>query len=280
LVTVVVPTRQAAHALGACLASIRAQRYEPIELIVVDNSSTDETVAIAEQYADEVITAGPERSAQRNVGIERATGAWVLWIDADMILPPQLVEAMVAAGEEAGADGVFALEESIGDGFWTACRRLERSCYWDETEVQSPRLVRTGWFREHGGFSTDLSGTEDADLRVRMLSSGTLASVRDAILHDEGHITLRSVVRKRFYYGQSLPVLRRRQPGSVGKQAGATLHAYLSNWRRLAADPLHAAGLVVLRGTEILAYLVGAAVAERRIRRHGLASVESTAHVA
>ncbi len=278
MVSVVVPTKEVAGPLAPCLASIKAQTYTPIELIVVDNGSTDGTVAVAEQHADLVLHAGPERSAQRNLGIERSRGDWILWIDADMVLPPTLIAAMIAAGEADGAIGVFALEETTGEGFWAACRRLERSCYWDEVSVQSPRLVRASWFAEHGGFSTALSGTEDADLRNRMVASGgPMTSVPDMIIHEEGRLSLPVLCRKRYYYGKSLPAFRRLQPGAMSQQAGATVSAYVRGWRRLLREPLHALGLVVMRAVELGAYAVGALVGEIEIRRHGMPTpTEST----
>jgi len=54
LVTVVVPTKNAERTLGACLASVRQQTGHAVELIVVDNHSTDASVEIARRYADAV----------------------------------------------------------------------------------------------------------------------------------------------------------------------------------------------------------------------------------
>ena len=51
-VTVVVPTREAARTLDRCLASVRAQTHPRVELVVVDNHSTDDTVSIAHRHAD------------------------------------------------------------------------------------------------------------------------------------------------------------------------------------------------------------------------------------
>ena len=70
LVSVVVPTRNNARTIRPCLQSVRDQTYPHVELIVVDNDSTDETFDVATELADVALTGGPERSAQRNLGIE------------------------------------------------------------------------------------------------------------------------------------------------------------------------------------------------------------------
>lgn len=268
LVSVVVPTYQVAKPLEACLRSVKEQQYENIELVVVDNNSTDGSLEVANRYADRVIVAGPERSAQRNTGIENSTGEWILWIDSDMVLPPTTIGTLVSEATKEDATALYVLELPVGEGFWTECRSLEFQCYWDRPEIQAPRFVRRAWFEEHGAFSTALTGTEDADLRNRLIESGaTMKIVRHPIYHDEGRIRLGRVARKRYYYGKSLPAFRRMQPGAMGGQAGATFDAYLKQWRRLLADPAHAIGLVILRSVEVAAWGLGAAIGELEYRR-------------
>jgi glycosyltransferase involved in cell wall biosynthesis len=262
LVSVVVPTRNSGRTITTCLESVRAQSWPVVELIVVDNASSDGTRQAAERLADVVLEAGPERSAQRNAGIARAAGDWVMWVDADMELAPDTVERALEAARRAGATAVFVPEVSAGPGYWTRCRALERRCYAGEPLIESPRLVRTAYLRRVGGFDRRLTGPEDAALRNRVLADGVGLAWADArIVHHEGRTGLAGVVRKRFYYGRTVPAYRRAHPGAVSGQAGATLRAFWRHRRRLAADPVHAAGLVVLRACEVAAWLAGAAAA-------------------
>jgi glycosyltransferase involved in cell wall biosynthesis len=257
-VTVVVPTKDSIRVIETCLRSIKNQTYGNLELIVVDNYSTDGTWEIARELADVAITAGPERSAQRNLGVERAQGEWILWIDSDMDLPPKTVELMIQQALETDADGVFAPESTIGDGYWTACRALERSCCWDEILVQAPRLVKREYLLRTGGFLSSLAGTEDAELRTRMREDGcTLTSIPDLIVHDEGRMSLGFILKKRYYYGRGLREYKEKHPGALNEQAGAAVKAYLRHWRKLAADPGHTIGVVFMRGAEFIAYGVG-----------------------
>ncbi|HYT25380.1 MAG TPA: glycosyltransferase [Actinomycetota bacterium] len=267
LVSVVVPTRDSGRTIEACLRSVRSQTHPAVELIVVDNSSSDGTWPAALRLADAALRAGPERSAQRNAGIARAAGDWVLWIDSDMELAPDVVERSLAAAREAGATGVFIPEASTGSGFWARCRALERRCYTGEPLVEAPRLVRTDYLRRTGGFAVWLAGTEDAELRNRMLADGArLAGADTRIVHDEGRLSLAAVLRKRFYYGKGLPAYRRAHPGAVSAQAGATARAIWRHRRLFAADPVHAGGLAVLRACEAAAWAAGAAAGVGRGR--------------
>lgn len=259
IVTVVVPTRNNTRTIEACLRSVREQTYPSVELIVVDNHSTDDTVQVAEGIADRVIVAGPERSAQRNTGIEAATGEWVLWLDSDMVLPPRTIDVAMGTALATGATGVALPERTIGDGFWTACRALERECYLDDPWLHNPRLVRRDFLRGDGGFHLEMSGPEDADLRMRMRDAGLGIELAPIIVdHDEGRLTVADVMRKRYYYGRSIPAFAEQHEGAVGAQGRAVLASYVRNHRRLLKDPAHAAGMVALRGLEVVGYSLGA----------------------
>lgn len=261
MVSVVVPIKDGIRTVEACLRSIRAQTWEPLELVVIDNFSTDGTWEVAQRWATHAEQAGPERSAQRNLGIERAQGPWVLWIDADMELPPTIVERAMAVALDEEADGVFIPEVTVGDGYWTACRALERSCCVEEVLVQSPRLVRRDYLRRTAGFLESLSGTEDAELRSRMIRDGCrLGWIPDEIVHDEGRMSLGFIWGKRYYYGRGLRRYRDAHPGVLSEQATSAVGAYRRHWRRLAAQPGIAAGVVFLRAGEFAAYGIGAAL--------------------
>ncbi|MFX4287255.1 glycosyltransferase family 2 protein [Janibacter sp. G349] len=271
-VTVVVPTRNNIRTIEACLRSVVEQSHPDVELIVVDNHSTDGTPQVAERLADRVITAGPERSAQRNTGIEAARGEWVLWLDSDMILPPRTIALALETARATGATGIALPERTIGEGFWTACRALERECYLDDPWLHNPRLVRREYLLGEGAFHTDMSGPEDADLRMKMRATGAGIELAPIIVdHDEGRLTVRDVMGKRYYYGRSIPAFAQEHEGAVGAQGKAVLRSYVRNHRRLLQDPVHAAGMVALRAMEAGGYALGARRG-RRDRRDRAAS--------
>ncbi|HEV8065187.1 MAG TPA: glycosyltransferase family A protein [Acidimicrobiales bacterium] len=261
LVSVVVPTKDSIRTIERCLKSIREQTWSATELVVVDNFSTDGTWEVAQKYAHQAIQAGPERSTQRNLGVARSNGEWILWIDSDMELPATILEHAVEAAMDEAASAVFIPEVTVGDGYWTRCRALERSCCTEETLVQSPRLIDRSYLVDTEGFRTSLAGTEDAELRTRMIEDGLkMTSIKDLIIHDEGRLELAGIIRKRYYYGKGLAWYKQQHPGALGDQAKAAVGAYVSNWRRLAAEPAVAVGVLGMRGLEFVAYGLGAAV--------------------
>ena len=87
-VSVVIPTKNEADVIDECLSSIFAQSLKPIEVIVVDGKSSDDTIEHLKQFAVDVITETEPTSLPnaRNLGAKKAKGDIVLIMDADIIL--------------------------------------------------------------------------------------------------------------------------------------------------------------------------------------------------
>ncbi len=124
LVSVIVPTYNSARLLETCLTSIKNQSYRNIELIVVDNDSTDTTKHIAQTFTNKVYNKGPERSAQRNFGVKESTGQYVMIVDSDMELSKDVIASCVKKiTSEPQIQGIIIPEESFGKGFWAQCKK-------------------------------------------------------------------------------------------------------------------------------------------------------------
>src|SRR5689334_21096641 len=94
-ISVVVPAYNAARTLPATAASIRAQTLQPLEVIVVDDGSADDTVAVAHALGlpglRVVSQANAGHAAARNTGVAEARGRYVAFVDADDLwLPDKL----------------------------------------------------------------------------------------------------------------------------------------------------------------------------------------------
>lgn len=267
MVSVIVPTRNAQRTIEACLISVRNQIHKDIQLIVVDNASDDATPKIAQQYADIVINCGPERSAQRNRGAALAAGSFLLFIDADMSLDPGLVAECLRLEEETEAPGLIITEVSTGEGFWAACRALERSCYSGDDLIEAPRFISAATFKTVGGFDEELTGPEDWDLGRRLAQGRSLPRTRATITHDEGRIRLRDWLAKKRYYGASFRSYWRKHGFSSVRHSNTVFRpAYIRNWRRLVRRPLLTSGMLALKAMELGAGAYGAVSPVKPIR--------------
>lgn len=253
LVTVIVPTRNNEPTISACLYSITQQTYQSIELIVVDNKSSDSTKSIARSYTSHVYDHGPERSAQRNFGALRAKGKYVLIIDSDMELTPDVVKDCVETVQaKPAAKALIIPEESFGEGFWAQCKRLERSFYIGIDEIEAARFFDKKLYIDVGGYNESITGGEDWDLTDRLRNRTRIGRISEIILHNEGRISLYDALKKRFYYNKGfLKYYSASRPSN--KPATSVLRyykLYLSRPVQLFKNPLCGMGMLYMKTCE------------------------------
>ena len=181
LVSIVVTTKNEEANISNCLRSLVEQTYTNLELIVVDNNSTDNTKEIARKYTPLVYNKGPERSAQRNEGlIRKARGKYCAYFDADMVMSKFLIEDSVRQLETSQLLGLYVPEIVLGNSLFARVRRFERQFY-DGTVIDAARFFRRESFVKVGGFSEDIfkSGSgEDWDLDKSIRLIGELGSLK------------------------------------------------------------------------------------------------------
>jgi len=267
--TVVVPTRNSDRTLEACLASVREQTV-PVGLVVVDNFSADRTAAIAARFADRVLVLGPERSAQRNAGWRMAGGEAVAFVDSDMRLEPTLAQESLALLEARPRLGAIVLPElAFGEGYFAACRALEKRLYVGDITVEAARVFRTEALAEVGGYDESLTGAEDWELPDRVVAAGwQLGRTQSQVWHDEGRVRIGRQFAKKRYYGQGVRRYHERIPP---ERRRAVSRRSLLDPVALAHDPLHAAGLIALKLVEAAGIAAGVVQEARATRSRQVA---------
>ena len=100
LITLVIPAYNAEHTIERCLDSILRQTYEHLEILIVDDGSLDGTKAVIQKYARKekrirlFFQSNQGVSVARNAGIRHASGRYLLFVDADDYLEPDMVETL------------------------------------------------------------------------------------------------------------------------------------------------------------------------------------------
>lgn len=265
LVSVIVPTFNSANYLNACLLSIANQTYSEIELIVVDNNSNDESKRIAEKYTNKVFNYGPERSAQRNYGVSKSNGEYVLIIDSDMELSPEVVSACVRTiVSSSKVKAIVIPEESFGEGFWSQCKKLERSFYVGVKWMEAARFFSFEIFQEMNGYDESNTGTEDYDLPQRIeakYGSEIIGRVDELIFHNEQKINIIRSCKKKFYYAQNLQKYSSEiaNKGNYKRQSNlfARYVLFLSCPDKLLQKPVLGLGMLFMKTAEFAAGGVG-----------------------
>jgi len=110
--SVIVPAFNVDHYLAESVESILAQSYRDLEIVVVDDGSTDGTAAVARDYADRLanvrVVTTPNRGlgAARNLGLQHARGELIAFVDSDDTVLPEAYASMVRVLDESGSDFV------------------------------------------------------------------------------------------------------------------------------------------------------------------------------
>jgi glycosyltransferase involved in cell wall biosynthesis len=119
LVTAAIPVYNGEKYLAEAIESVLSQTYEPIELIVVDDGSTDRSSEVVERYTqdhDVTLIRREENAGQavaRNAAIKAARGAYWTSLDSDDMMTPDRIEKQVRQVEEEGGEFVLTLEEIL-----------------------------------------------------------------------------------------------------------------------------------------------------------------------
>lgn len=255
IVSVIVPTKNSASTLEKCLASIKNQSYKHIEIIVIDNFSSDETPQIAKKYTKLFFQKGPERSAQRNYGVKNATGEYVFIIDSDMNLDSEVVRQCAnTMAENPKVTGMIVPEESFGEGFWAQCKKLERSFYIGVPYMEAARFFKKSDFLKVGGYDKKMVSGEDWDLSQRIKNDGLFEHTAAIIHHNEGHISLFKTIKKKFYYAQLFKHYAQesrnaqdlsRQTSIIGRYA-----LFFSQPKKLFKNPIIGLGMLFMKTCE------------------------------
>ena len=262
LVSVVVTTKNEEKNIENCLKSVRNQTLKKIQLIVVDNFSSDKTAEMAKKYLAEVYFKGNERSAQRNYGAKVASGEYLLYLDADMILSSTLVEECVEKCRRYQVDALYIPERIVGKGFWIKVRDFERSFY-TGTIIDAVRFIRRDLFLQVGGFDETLVGPEDWDFDRKIRKLGQTAVISQPLFHNEGQFNLKHYLRKKGYYTEGIQRYIKKyghDDQETMKQTGVSYRLIgvfieKGNWKKVICHPLLTFGLYFLRINVALEYL-------------------------
>ncbi|MBC7603714.1 MAG: glycosyltransferase family 2 protein [Ramlibacter sp.] len=207
---VTVITRNEGKRIGACLASVAFAG----EIIVVDSGSTDDTVALAQQHGARVTQTSdwPGFGAQKNRAIDLATSSWILSIDADERVTPQLREQILSAiaNNDHSAYAINRRSSYCG-------QYMQHSGWYPDRVV---RLFRRGTAR----FSDDL-------VHESLQVQGVVGRLEGDLLH-ESFDDFEAVLEKtnRYSTAGALALHRKGVQGSFAKALGHGLWAFVRTY--------------------------------------------------
>jgi len=301
LVTIIIPCYNAERYIADAIESALAQTYRPIEVIVIDDGSTDRSAAIARRFGEKVrFESIPNQgaAAARNRAIELATGELIQFLDADDLLHPQKLEKMVPMALEDVKKLPFcmAAANDLVTGAkmksWGAPIKPETDSVahvFDTLLAICMPLHRTAALKEVGGFRLELKTCEDPDLHFRLAASGlaftqiaeellTIRRVKDSLSRRDPTLNLQ--MQQKFACDAATSLQRQNQltdqraQAIAGFLASAARRAIRAGFDDLATELFETAKKIHTSGGLSMAYsspvrrlvkIVGPVVAEKLV---------------
>lgn len=184
--SIVIPVKDRASLIVRCLDSIKAQDYRPLNIIVVDNASADNTKSVVEQWAQKnsndsldvtiLEEKRPGAAAARNCGLETVKTEWMLFFDSDDTMLPEMTGCIMRQAKvDPQLDLIYwncLIHTSKGNKKKTqnfkSINIWERQIYNALLSTQS-YAVKTEFIRKAGGWNNSLLGWDDWELGIRLL---------------------------------------------------------------------------------------------------------------
>jgi len=234
--SVVMPVHNGENFIAAALESVRGQNAEGIELVVVDDGSTDRTVEIARDFAKSIAIRiiSPGRIgnwvAATNLGLREATGEWVCFLHHDDLWLPGRIARLRAEMEKASGPLILHNAMFVGPdgqklGPWTcplaegvvpSDQFVERLLVQNFIAIPSPVFRRSAVI-ESGGLDEALWYTADWDLWLRLGTMGPVLFIAETLSAFRVHPT-------------SMTVARKLSPGEWEHQLSTVLARHLTGW--------------------------------------------------
>lgn len=195
LVSVIIPCYNVEAYIAECLESVLLQTYSEIEVICVDNNSSDKTVELLQQYeAQGKIKLLKEEkagaSSARNKGLSVANGDWIQFLDADDLLLPEKIKHQLALinGNKEVAFIAGACYKQTVEGKRTATVLAEtdrfKALFTTSLGNTCSNLFNTDKLRTIGGWNEALKSSQESDLMFRLLKKEYL------VLFDQKPLTM------------------------------------------------------------------------------------------
>lgn len=184
-ITVVIPVHNRAQLVGETLQSVLMQSYRPLQVILVDNNSTDATLSVLQEWKrkNESETLSVEvlnesvrgASAARNTGLAHVATPWVMFFDSDDIMHPRHIENVLGCirnnpeADLIGWDVEYVSEKRHKTERFHSSQTVWNSLFRGDMATQR-WCARTDEVRKAGGWNQEISLWDDIELGMRLLA--------------------------------------------------------------------------------------------------------------
>jgi glycosyltransferase involved in cell wall biosynthesis len=142
LLSITIPTFNSEKTIAYCLSSIFDQGYSNKEVIIIDNNSSDKTEEISKKYNCIFLKLTSTKAQARKMGYDHSHGDFILFLDSDMYLEGGILEDLSNSMKYCSLDAMAIREEFPPNSVFHIAKNIEKKCYTDDFDIQSPRFYR------------------------------------------------------------------------------------------------------------------------------------------
>lgn len=202
-VSIIIPCYNYAIYLSTAINSALSQSYDNIEVIVINDGSTDNTEEIAKSFGDKIKYISQHNqgvSIARNNAISSATGKYIICLDADDVLKHNAVENLIRCSKNHIYELISGKVEITGLSYSIVSPRSSTlsEIIHQNTFVQSSMFTKKAW-QDAGGYDSNIPGSEDWEFWIRLVKLNSTISICDEIIYTYSYRTDGK------YYTTSLP---------------------------------------------------------------------------
>jgi len=203
-VSIIIPAHNEERLIKKCIESLLSQSVKPLELIVIDDHSTDKTASIIKKFKEVKLiefkdNKGP--SVARNTGWHKARGDVILFAEADAYYEHDYLKKMLVE-LKPGVGGVISMpRKAIDKTVWTRMAELEMSARSEDYKPFSAFMYKKEALQKTGGYDENLRCGEDVDLGRRVKIAGYSLAHSKALIYHKEPSTLKAVYKRYSWTG-------------------------------------------------------------------------------
>jgi glycosyltransferase involved in cell wall biosynthesis len=261
LISIIIPTKNEERNLGKCLGSILNSSYKNVEIVVVDQNSSDTTKQIARKFGATVINVEATDkyippSNSRNIGFKASKGDYIYHIDADMELKSNLLEEIVSLFRDTTISAIIVPENDISANIWAKAKAFERALY-HNTEMEAARVSRREVFAKIL-YDTSIQSGEDWNIHNEFKKEGRIVRTQETVNHYLGNISLKKEFIKKSQYGTGAThYVKKNRLQLATTFAKLCILYFAAILKGLTKDPRIVIAFIIIRTTDSMALMYG-----------------------
>ena len=179
--TIITPSLNYGQFLSNCLESVASQEGVTFEHLIIDGGSSDDSAAVVANFPHAIWSQEPDEgmSSAINKGFDRAKGDWVMWLNADDRLKPNVLSKLLEQLKNSNADIVYGNWDFINEAGitirhimtfpWSPFVHIHHHCYIGSTAAF---YRKTSVLSKGHRLSTDFKYTMDSEFYIRLHTAG------------------------------------------------------------------------------------------------------------